>query len=81
MKEVYMTSEAERKYRKKYYEQHREEILRKKKEKYNADPEKNREKVLLYARTHDRSEYFREYYRRKKELKKNLKSEFDILSS
>ena len=66
MKDIYLTSEAERRYRKAYYERNRERILQKRKERYAADPDKYREKNKRYSMTHDRSEYFREYHRKKK---------------
>ena len=66
MNTEYLTSEAERKYRKAYYERNKERILRKKREKYREDPDKYREENKKYGLTHDRSEYFRQYYRRKK---------------
>lgn len=67
MKTEYLTSEAERRYRKSYYEKNRESILQKRREQYAANPEKFREKNKRYDMTHDRSEYYRQYYRRKKE--------------
>lgn len=67
MKEIYLTSEAERKYRKKYYEKNRELILLRSRERYAKDPESKREQNKRYSMTHDRSEYFRQYYRKKKE--------------
>lgn len=66
MKEIYLTSEAERKYRKSYYERNRERILQKRKERYVANLEREREKNKQYSMTHDRNEYFREYHKRKK---------------
>jgi len=67
LKTHYLTSEAERKYRKKYYERNKEKLLAAHKERYKQ----NREELLAYNKqynmTHDRSEYFKEYYRRKKE--------------
>lgn len=67
MKTEYLTSEAERRYRKSYYEQNRESILQKSREKYAKNPDRYREKNKRYSMTHDRSEYFRQRYRRKKE--------------
>jgi hypothetical protein len=67
MKEIYLTSEAERRYRKSYYERNRESILQKIRERYAQDPERKRDKNKQYSMTHDRSEYFRQYYRSKKE--------------
>lgn len=61
MKEVYITTEAERRYKKAYYEKNREKILQKAKEKRQANPEKNREACKRYRMTHDRSNYFREH--------------------
>lgn len=66
MKEEYSTSEAERSYRKKYYQQNREKILARQKA-YDAE---HKEQKLAYQKqytmTHDRSEYFKEYYRKRK---------------
>ncbi len=66
MKE-YLTSEAERAYRKRYYQQHRNEILRKRREKYLEHREAELARNKCYRMTHDRSEYFRQYRIRKKE--------------
>lgn len=67
MKTEYLTSEAERKYRKAYYERNRESILRKSREKYAQNPDKYRERSRQYSMTHDRSGYYRQYHRKKKE--------------
>jgi hypothetical protein len=66
LKTEYVTSEAERRYRKAYYERNKERILQRRREKYHADPDKYRDENKQYRLTHDRSEYFRQYYRRKK---------------
>lgn len=66
MKEEYLTSEAERRYRKRYYEEHREEILRKRREKYWENREAELARNKRYRMTHDRSEYFRLYQNKKK---------------
>lgn len=67
MKKEYLTSEAERRYRKSYYERNRERILQKKREQYAENPNPYREKNKRYSMTHDRSEYYRRYYRQRKE--------------
>ena len=63
----YLTTEAERRYKKKYYQQHREVILQRKREEYAENREKYREKNKSYAMTHDRSQYFKELHRKKVE--------------
>lgn len=68
MKAEYITSESERKYRKKYYDLNREKICAAMREKYNQDPEKKREYNRQYAATHDRSQYFSERNLKKKEM-------------
>lgn len=71
MKEEYLTSEAERRYRKRYYEEHREEILRKRQEKYRENREHILEYQKRYSMTHDRSAYFRRYRAQKQKGEKN----------
>lgn len=68
MKTEYITSESERKYRKKYYDLNRDRICASQRAKYNQDPEKKREYNRQYAMTHDRSMYFSERNMKKKEL-------------
>lgn len=80
MKQIYLTSEAERRYRKAYYERNRERILQKSKERYYDDPDKYREKNKRYDITHDRTEYFQQYYKRRREERAN-KSEKDKIPS
>lgn len=69
MKEIYLTTEAHRRYQKKYYESHREEI----KERNKVYKEKNIEKVRAYQKrydmTHDRTEYFRQYNLKRKQMR------------
>ncbi len=67
MKTEYLTSEAERRYRKAYYEKNRESILQKRRERYAKDPNRYREENKRYSMTHDRTEYYRQYHRQKKE--------------
>lgn len=66
MKE-YLTSEAERAYRKKYYREHREEILEKSKKYREAHKEESAVYGKRYRMTHDLSEYYHQYYLRNKE--------------
>lgn len=68
MKKDYLTTEAERRYRKAYYERNKESILAKKKIRDAQNKEKNREACKKYDMTHDRSEYFRRYRQRKAEV-------------
>ena len=70
MKEVYLTSEAERRYRKAYYERNKAHILQKKKERYHADLERARADNRRHNLNCDRSEYFRQRYLAKKEREK-----------
>lgn len=66
MKEVYLTTEAERRYRKAYYERNKARILQKKKERYHADAERARADNKRHRANSDRSEYFRKRYLEKK---------------
>lgn len=65
-KPEYLTSEAERRYRKKYYQEHREVCL----ERMRKYREQNREKIAAYNKhysmTHDRSEYDRKRWEARK---------------
>ena len=64
MKTEYLTTEAERRYRKAYYERNKEDILRKKKIRDDRNRERNRANCKKYDMTHDRSEYFKRYRQR-----------------
>lgn len=68
---IYHTTEAERRYRRKYYLRNREKL-----KEYNRQyRETHKEQIAAYQKqysmTRDRSEYYRERYRRKKEAEKN----------
>lgn len=62
----YITTEAERAYRKRYYQKNRV-MINERQKRYR---EEHRESVSAYQKkysmTHDRSEYFRQRYLRKK---------------
>lgn len=63
----YITSETERAYRKRRYQDNKAQL----KEKTKEYREKNRERVLAYQKkytmTHDRSEYFKERHKKRME--------------
>jgi hypothetical protein len=61
-----ISSDAELRYRKKYYYAHRDEILAKKRRQYAENPEKYLAENKRYRMTHDRSEYDRQRYLAKK---------------
>lgn len=63
----YVTTEAERAYRKRYYAKNRDKIVERQRQYNEANREKINDKSREYAFKHDRSEYFREYYRKRKE--------------
>ena len=62
----YITTEAERAYRKRYYEKNRARILESRKRRYADNKENELQRSKQYSMTHDRSEYFRQRYLRKK---------------
>lgn len=68
----YITTEAERAYRKRYYQNNREMI----KERNKRYSEEHKESIRVYQKrysmTHDRSEYFRQRYLRKKAEKREM---------
>lgn len=70
MKE-YLTTEAERLYKKRYYQKNRERLLEYRKKYYEENREQEKARQKRYSMTHDRSEYDRERYRARKEAKKN----------
>lgn len=67
---MYITTEAERAYRKRYYQKNRERIKEKARRYYEEHKEQVQEAQKQYAMTHDRSEYFRQRYLRKKAEKR-----------
>lgn len=71
MKTEYLTSEAERAYRKKYYAKNRERCLANSREYHARNREADNARSREYALTHDRSEYFRRRYQEKKAREKN----------
>lgn len=62
----YITTEAERAYRKRYYQKNREIINEKQKRYRDEHKESIRAYQKQYSMTHDRSEYFRQRWLRKK---------------
>lgn len=64
---MYITTEAERAYRKRYYQKNRERIKEKARRYHEEHKEQVQEAQKQYAMTHDRSEYFRQYYLRNKD--------------
>ena len=63
----YLTTEAERKYHKRYYKINREKLLDYAKRYREEHREQVQEAQKKYSMTHDRSEYHRQYYLRNKE--------------
>ena len=66
----YLTSEAERRYRKKYYEKNRERLLKKAKEYREANKESIREYQKWSSKTHNRNEYHRQWQQKKRAEKR-----------
>ena len=62
----YITTEAERAYRKRYYQKNRDMINERQKRYREEHKESIRAYNKQYSMTHDRSEYFRQRYLRKK---------------
>lgn len=61
-----ISTEAERRYRRKYYLRNREKLLEYSRNYYEEHKEKRLAYQKQYSMTHDRSEYDRERYRKKK---------------
>ena len=62
----YITTEAERAYKKRYYQKNRDMINERQKRYREEHREEIRAYQKRYSMTHDRSEYFRQRYLRKK---------------
>lgn len=73
MEREYITSEAEREYRKKYYQLNKEKAKAYAKKNYQRNRAKRLEQMKRYNMTHDRSEYYREYYAKKNNSKEKEK--------
>lgn len=64
---MYVTTEAERRWRKENYQRNRERILKRQKQYDDNHKEQRSAYNKRYSMTHDRSEYFRERWKKKKE--------------
>ena len=74
----YITTEAERAYRKRYYQKNRDMINERQKRYREEHRERIRAYQKQYSMTHDRSEYFRQRWLRKKAEKMCQKRENNL---
>lgn len=63
---IYVTTEAERRYRKKYYTKNCERIKERNRQYRETHKDQISDYQKRYSMTHDRSEYFRERWKKKK---------------